>query len=232
MYCLLIMLFHPWGSSGGGHYMAWIYFPLHVTPGSFSLPVQETHSVHTSSYSSESTHTEPYAEAAADSSLPAPRWLTGICWISPVLVMICCMTCMVCPVPLCACWLCPCGWACTICTCWPSPTCIVTGVVCIQNRAEAMQCSTATGGLLLSPTAPHWCFSHNKTHVILAIKASCTLYNNTMKREYYFLVLQIASLWLSYPRDMPNIFKKTHAFQTEISELWRLQWPGVMVGTW
>lgn len=61
------------------------------------------------------------------------RSLTGICWISPVLVMICCMTCMVCPVPLCACWVCPCGWACTICTCWPSPTCIVTGVVCVQN---------------------------------------------------------------------------------------------------
>lgn len=78
-------------------------------------------------------HTQPHAEAAAFTSLPAPRRLTGICWISPVLVMICCMTCMVCPVPLCACWLCPCGWACTICTCWPSPTCIGTGLCSEQG---------------------------------------------------------------------------------------------------
>lgn len=49
---------------------------------------------------------------------------TGICWISPVLVIICCMTCMVCPVAACACCPCP---ACTICSCWPSPTCMVTG---------------------------------------------------------------------------------------------------------
>lgn len=56
--------------------------------------------------------------------------LTGICWISPVLVMICCMTCIVCPAGCAACaWACPCAAACTICTCWPSPTCMVTGAL-------------------------------------------------------------------------------------------------------
>lgn len=62
---------------------------------------------------------------------------TGICWISPVLVMICCMTCMVWPAGCAAwAWACPCAAACTICTCWPSPTCMVTGALYNSDREE------------------------------------------------------------------------------------------------
>lgn len=63
-----------------------------------------------------------------------PQWcampfLTGICWISPVLVMICCMTCMVWPWAW-AVWAEPCAAAAwTIWTCWPSPTCMATGAL-------------------------------------------------------------------------------------------------------